>query len=187
MNCEDSRKYFHNYLDLEMKPRDAHALETHLKTCFHCKAELGVLQRAVRLTGELEIFSPSKGFNREILRELGFEFIPRWRRVVSFVSVILTGTWLLLFFPWVIRSIRVLPELIKTVLHFPAKLTFLTVFIRTLYEPSETLLNTGALVIRNIPYLYWLMVISASFLITILFVKTLASQWKEVNHVQHWS
>jgi len=175
MNCEDVRNNFHGYLDGEMKPRESHVLETHLKTCFHCKAELGVLQRTVRLIGELKPYSPPRGFDQRILTEMGFEIVPLWRRTASFVFVLLTGTWMALFFQWILRSLREIPGAMKTLLHLPASLTFFPGFTRTLIETGETLLKSVSIVLWNIPSIYWVLMVFVSLLLTLLFVKSLAT------------
>ena len=184
MNCEDYLKKFNLYLDGDMKPKEAFTLETHLKTCFHCKAEMGVLQRTVRLIGKMEPFLPLKDFDQKILREMGFEVVPVWRRAVAFASVFLAGLWVTLLIPWVLRSLRDVPELMKTFLHLPARLTVFTGFTKTLWDTWETILFTSSTVLRNIPSAYWLSVVFISLLLTLLFVKSLTAQFKEVNHVQ---
>lgn len=185
MNCEEYRKKFDLYFDGEMKPREAFTLETHLKSCFQCKAEMGVLQRTVRLIGEMEPILPYKGFDQGILKEMGFEVVPVWRRAASFAFVLLAGTWVSLFFPWMLHSLRGAPDLIKSLLHLPARLTVFTGFTRTLFDMTETLLATVTIVFRNIPSIYWVSAVFATFFLTLLFIKSLSLQLKEVNHVQN--
>jgi hypothetical protein len=185
MNCEDYRKKFDLYVDEELKPREAFELETHLKTCFHCKAEMGVIQRTVRLIGELKPLVPPENFNKEILREMGFEVVPAWRRAVSIAFVASAGAWAFLFFPWLLRSLRSSPDLIKSILHLPARLTVFTGFSRALMDSFETIYATALIILRNIPSIYWMSIVFTTFLLTLLFIKSISYQLKEANHVHN--
>jgi predicted anti-sigma-YlaC factor YlaD len=185
MNCEDYRKKFDLYVDEELKPREAFELETHLKTCFHCKAELGVIQRTVRLIGELNPLIPPKGFDKGVLMEMGFEIAPPWRRAVSITLACLAGGWVILFIPWIIRSLRVVPGLAKSLLQLPAKSSLLVEFTQSISDSLGALVTTGSIILRNIPYTYGLSMVVVSLLLTLVFTKSMTILLKEANHVHN--
>lgn len=70
MRCEDYLELLSPYLDQQLTAQEAEGLETHLKTCKHCREELEILEAIGTSLNSLEDKEVPEGFHAELMGKI---------------------------------------------------------------------------------------------------------------------
>ncbi len=101
MKHKEIERLIQKSLDHETNSKEEKTLQFHLSCCEDCRQVYRELVQIEQNLGELIEFYPRHDFNDRVLRELGFQKSPVWRKVaVVFASSWLASVLFLIFTPW---------------------------------------------------------------------------------------
>ncbi len=106
MKCKETSERLDAYLDGELAPREALAVQAHLRECPRCAAELQELQRLSEAVQSLEGIVPPSDFSRRVrdaaearrdaiiqLRPLAAQRLSRAASLIAALVMVVAGLW----------------------------------------------------------------------------------------------
>lgn len=70
MNCRRVRQFLWNYLDKDIDQKSKEEIESHLKECSKCAAEVAELAKLREIFSRTEVLKPSPDFNKKLLNRI---------------------------------------------------------------------------------------------------------------------
>jgi hypothetical protein len=70
MNCRRVRQFLWNFLDKDIDQKSKEEIESHLKECSKCAAELAELAKLREIFSKTEVLKPSPDFNKKLLNRI---------------------------------------------------------------------------------------------------------------------
>jgi len=91
MNCRKVRQFLWNYLDKDIEQRQKEEIESHLKECSKCAAEVAELAKLREIFHKTEVLKPSPDFNKKLLNRIQTDSVSN--RVVEVVRPKPSFSW----------------------------------------------------------------------------------------------